>query len=657
MLLFRLVALVRRLLSLLGTIFAIVWPFKRRRRAVPPLPPDNELLRLSARSLADRIRRRAVNSEQVVRAFTQRILEVNRELNAVVFDFFQEALEEARRVDSMLDSGKAPSAEKAPLLGVPFTVKECFAVKGAPNTAGLVRRRTVIADESSTVVRRLCAAGGIVLAVTNVSELCLWFECYNRVYGRTGNPYDLGRTCGGSSGGEAAVVAAAGSPFGVGSDIGGSIRMPSFFCGVFGHKASAGLVPNDGQYPAAVGARGRKMLTTGPICRFSEDLELLLKLMASEENMEESVDVVADGDDDTPEVKAAGEQMKQSMSGSWQVLDKEGSDSESATMATRASASSPTAMSTTSSWGVLSNAASIISEQLSLSTATTDVENSPDSDTKSPVDTEDPRKSLTDGDDVVVLGAWQLQQTMMVNSLCKHDDPVDISSLRVVSIVDDRTASPVLQSSLDDELRSIHHQVEAALERRHGVKVERARLSKLRCTADLWSVAMSDLGGPDMAQRLYDLNYNGASAWRSLAELARWSIGRSNHTFIALFTALLDSSMKRTIPESKKQKSRQIRAALEAEVEELVGNNGVLLFPSHAVVAPRHDSPLLTPMNFAYTALFNLTGMPSTQCPLGLGKDGVPIGIQVAALHGQDRLTLAVARDLEEAFGGWVPPQ
>src|SRR5207237_4871758 len=125
----------------------------------------------------------------------------------------------------------------------------------------------------------LRAAGAIPLGVTNLSELCMWMESNNRVYGRTGNAYDPRRTAGGSSGGEGAIVGAAGAPFGLGSDIGGSIRMPAFFNGVFGHKPTGGLVPNSGQFPMAHGPALR-YLTTGPIARHAEDLMPLLRILA-----------------------------------------------------------------------------------------------------------------------------------------------------------------------------------------------------------------------------------------------------------------------------------------------------------------------------------------------------------------------------------------
>src|SRR5690606_27779016 len=113
---------------------------------------------------------------------------------------------------------------------------------------------------------------------TNVSELCMWMEGNNRVYGRTNNPYDPRRIVGGSSSGEGAIVGAGGSPFGLGSDIGGSIRMPAFFNGVFGVKVTGGRIPNTGQYPEAHGPSAR-YCCTGPIARRAEDLALLVSLM------------------------------------------------------------------------------------------------------------------------------------------------------------------------------------------------------------------------------------------------------------------------------------------------------------------------------------------------------------------------------------------
>ena len=115
--------------------------------------------------------------------------------------------------------------------------------------------------------------------MTNTSELTLWIESDNRLYGRTNNPYDPTRTAGGSSGGEGAAVGSGGSPFGLASDIAGSIRIPALFCGVFGHKPSSGIVPNSGMWPPAGGTSGR-MLAVGPLARRAVDLMPILRLIA-----------------------------------------------------------------------------------------------------------------------------------------------------------------------------------------------------------------------------------------------------------------------------------------------------------------------------------------------------------------------------------------
>src|SRR3954451_9405936 len=150
---------------------------------------------------------------------------------------------------------------------------------GMPNCAGLVSRRDWRSTENAPTVQRLLDAGLIVLGVTNTPELCLWIETENRTYGRTNNAYDPLRAAGGSSGGEGAAVGSGGSPIGLGADIGGSIRLPAFFNGVFGHKPSPGLVTNEGQYPVAEG-EALRLLSTGPLCRRAEDLMPVLRILA-----------------------------------------------------------------------------------------------------------------------------------------------------------------------------------------------------------------------------------------------------------------------------------------------------------------------------------------------------------------------------------------
>lgn len=239
------------------------------------------MLRASATDLARRIRERQATSRAVVEAHIAQIRRVNPTLNAVVRERFAEALQEADDADRRVARGGPLPA----FHGVPCTIKESFALTGMPNSAGLFARRHVISDGDAITVTRLREAGAIPLGVTNVSELCMWMESSNTVYGRTNNPYDPRRTVGGSSGGEGAIVGAGASPFGLGSDIGGSIRMPAFFNGVFGHKPTGGLVPGSGQFPNAEGAALR-YLTTGPLCRRAEDLLPLLKLLAGPDGVD-----------------------------------------------------------------------------------------------------------------------------------------------------------------------------------------------------------------------------------------------------------------------------------------------------------------------------------------------------------------------------------
>jgi fatty acid amide hydrolase 2 len=233
--------------------------------------------KLSGMAIARLVCERVLSSRDVVEHHIAAIERVNPVLNAVVRTRFDEARREADEADARVRSSS--SGDLPPFHGVPCTIKECFSLSGMPQTAGIVARRGRVGASDATAVARLRGAGAIPLGVTNLSEGCMWMESDNRVYGRTNNPYDPRCIVGGSSGGEAAIVASGASPFGLGSDVGGSIRGPSFFNGVFGHKPTGGLVPSTGQHPIT-SPRARRFLTTGPIARRAEDLMPLLRLLA-----------------------------------------------------------------------------------------------------------------------------------------------------------------------------------------------------------------------------------------------------------------------------------------------------------------------------------------------------------------------------------------
>ncbi len=237
--------------------------------------PTDSILDWGAVQIAREIAAGNVSSREVVRQFIERIEAVDGALNAVIVKRFEEALAEA----AACDERQARGEELPPLHGVPITIKECFHLKGTPATIGLTSRRDVISQEDGVLVRRLRAAGAVVLGKTNVPQLMLLHECDNPVYGRTNNPWNEARTCGGSTGGEAAIIAARGSPLGLGNDLGGSIRIPSHFCGIHGLKTSKGRLPRAG---AVANFRGMTSLQSqsGPMARSVEDLELALRIMA-----------------------------------------------------------------------------------------------------------------------------------------------------------------------------------------------------------------------------------------------------------------------------------------------------------------------------------------------------------------------------------------
>ena len=238
---------------------------------------DPPLTQRSATALARAIREGEVSSREVVEAHIEMCRRYQPRTGAVAVERFAAARREADAADARIASGG--EGELPPLLGVPCTIKESFAVKGMPNCAGLAARRDHRAETTAPTAQRLIDAGAIPLGLTNISELTLWVESDNRVYGRSSTPYDSSRAAGGSSGGEGAAVGSGGSPFGLGSDIGGSIRIPAFFCGVFGHKPSNGLVPHTGSYPVPHG-ESKRLLGFGPLARRSEDLMPVLRILS-----------------------------------------------------------------------------------------------------------------------------------------------------------------------------------------------------------------------------------------------------------------------------------------------------------------------------------------------------------------------------------------
>ena len=247
--------------------------------------PAASLTERSAVDLARAIRTGETSSRDVVEAHIEQLERTHKRINAVVFDRFDAARADADEADALVRTTPDPDT-LPPFHGVPCTVKESIAMAGMPNCAGLVSRSSWRATENAPTVQRMIDAGAIPLGVTNTPELCLWIETENRTYGRTNNAYSARRTAGGSSGGEGAVVGSGGSPLGLGADIGGSIRIPAFFNGVFGLKPSPGLVPSTGQFPTVETEVAAMMLTIGPITRRAEDLMPMLRVIAGPDGID-----------------------------------------------------------------------------------------------------------------------------------------------------------------------------------------------------------------------------------------------------------------------------------------------------------------------------------------------------------------------------------
>lgn len=235
--------------------------------------------------LARKIREKELSSVEVVRAHLEHIHTVNPRLNAVVFATGESAVKEARNADRR-NARRNPVL--GPLHGVPFTAKDIFNTAGLPTTAGLRMMRSNVPDHDATVVARMRRAGAILIGKTNCPPAGAGEESWNSVHGGTRNPYDINRTPGGSSSGEAAIIAAAGSPLGLGSDSGGSIRMPAHYCGITALKPTAGLIPVTGAYGLPGGLTDPRS-QVGPMARYVADLRIALKVLAGPDGVDSAV--------------------------------------------------------------------------------------------------------------------------------------------------------------------------------------------------------------------------------------------------------------------------------------------------------------------------------------------------------------------------------
>lgn len=473
-----------------------------------------ELLQLSATDLAAKIRAREVSPLEVVARHVRRIEDVNPRLNAVVAHRFEDALEDARQATERLVHEK--SEDLGAFYGVPFTAKELVAVEGLPNTAGVAKRRHVVATEDAPLVGRMKEAGAICLGVTNVSEAGLWLETHNTLYGRTNNAFSDDHIPGGSSGGEGAIIGAGGSPIGIGADSGGSIRNPSFFNGICGHKPSGGLLASRGHFPPAEGERGRYCVT-GPMARRVRDL------------------------------------------------------------------------------------------------------------------------------------------TAAMEVLSPHDDPDrDAGQRRFEALEGARPEDVTIYYYTGDGLTPVDPELEARVEgladelRRRGFRVEAWRPSGTRLGPLLWIGNLAASSPETLAEVIND-----GRKRSMLREWLKLPLGRSVHPLYSLLVASFDQAAS---PQWMRTWVAARRDELAKEIENKLGDRGVLMCLPYPRPAPRHGVPLRMPLAFAYSGLFNVLEMPGTAVPIGLTDAGLPMGVQIIGKRFGDALTLYVAEEIEGLTGGWLAP-
>ena len=252
----------------------------------------------SATDLAQALVAKEISSVELLDVLISRVELVNPALNAVVCTDLDRAREEAQQADKRLLKGDL----LGPLHGIPMTIKDSIDTEGIITTGGTIGRKNHVPTEDASVVKRLKNAGAIIFGKTNTPELTLSFETANEVYGVTLNPYDIKRSPGGSSGGAAAILASGGSPIEIGSDYGGSIRVPSAFCGTVGIKPTMGRVPRTGHiFP--YGGLTDSFQQLGPMARNVEDLILLLDILSGPDSKDPAIVPIELGHPDRVDIR------------------------------------------------------------------------------------------------------------------------------------------------------------------------------------------------------------------------------------------------------------------------------------------------------------------------------------------------------------------
>ena len=243
-----------------------------------------EIITYPIEDLLKILRNRTISAEELAKIHIDQINKVNNSLNAVVQNTFEDAINKAKDLDANFDKYKS-----LPLFGIPFTLKDSFDTKNIISTWGTEGRKNFKPKKNSTVAERLLNSGAILLGKTNTPEFTMGGETDNVVYGRTNNPYNTSLTPGGSSGGAAAIISSCGSVFDIGTDTGGSIRMPAHHCGIAGLKPTFGRVSRTGHAISFDAGPSDLLTSIGPLARFVDDLVPLINIISGYDNIDPTV--------------------------------------------------------------------------------------------------------------------------------------------------------------------------------------------------------------------------------------------------------------------------------------------------------------------------------------------------------------------------------
>lgn len=583
--------------------------------------------------IANKIAQGVYTAEECLRVTLQHAYRVNDEINSVC-NWRPETIimQEAKDIDKLVKQIRTQEGEEGiqtllrerPFLGVPCTAKECFQIKDMIcQTCGIVGREDNRnpETENATVVERMQKAGCIIYANTNTSELCMWFEASNKVHGTSANPYDLTCITGASSGGEGTAIASTMTSIGIGSDVGGSIRMPCGFNGIYGHKPTGGLIPSTGQHPATP----YRFLTTGPMVRYMDDLLPLFRILIGPDNAD-----IACGKDVLDSLVPVNLPLKSN--------DPTSSSTFNVTVTKKSGTKNSSGKSSSSS-------------TLSTSSSSSPVAAVPSS-----------NSSINSWKSVTVY-------TVPWDELARYNHPLANS------------VEPSIKQAIDNAAQTLVNTYQckgpvplSLPEFAEGFDLWSAILTDAPNNPEFATLMGlgHQKGGEDGSIRYW-------LYW----EIIKWYFGMSKVTLPASILGLVEHLAKTLAPKRHRLLVEKAINLKERIHTTLSSTNGVLLFPVHPTVAPMHDLPLLRVFNIPFTALFNILEVPSTVVPMGINgimnnpdydngslaskpsswwnpfatSNHLPVCMQIIGGRGYDYLTIKVAEALTVAGkAGWILP-